>query len=172
MTIDEARQFLNFLANKAQSGTPSTPEFNLAADRAQMQLFEKDYKYFTDSSEVSEALSQFQVDSLPCPVSTTGVLTTPSNYQHIVALSAYYVPSSGNGTQVPAEEVSAADWPAMLSSELMPPTKRFPKYKHESTYIRVAPYDIGICFLDYFRRPAAPVVSIELAGREKDFNVS
>ena len=43
INIDEMYRFVQFVANKEQSGFIKPSEFNLAADRAQMQLFMERY---------------------------------------------------------------------------------------------------------------------------------
>ena len=52
MTIDELYRYIQFIANKEQRGFIKPTEFNLLADRAQMELFTKRY------NNLKEATSQ------------------------------------------------------------------------------------------------------------------
>jgi len=157
MTIDEAKRFLELLSQKTQSGGFSPAQFNLSADRAQMQLFERDFKSWQANEDVTEALSYFMDDDVPFAVPADGKVLYPSNYTHTVDVRRYYVASSGSGTMIPCQEVKAADVGEILISQLRPPTLRFPKFVEYDSHWQFYPKNVGTVIIDYFRRPSTPL---------------
>lgn len=157
VNINNFKLFVEFCANKVQQGgTVSPTQFNLLANRAQMQLFEKDRTMFLQSGVTSEFLKTFLVN-LTTGVPTTGVLSFPSDYLQTSSIRHYYVPATGTGIEVPVDEVSNKELGLIGSSQLSTPTKEFPKYSEFGTEIRFLPKDIGIIMWDYLRTPVAPV---------------
>jgi hypothetical protein len=156
MTIDEAKRFLELLANKSQSGGFTPQQFNLAADRAQMQLYERNYKIWQDSEEITEAMSVFMQDNMPFAVASSGELAYPSDYVHTIDVRRYYVSTSGQGTFAPCVEVKASDIGEILFSQLRAPTLTYPKYVEYDNHWQFYPKNVGFVHIDYFRRPATP----------------
>lgn len=156
VNVNSFKGFVEFVSNKVQSGNAVSPsQFNEVADRSQMQLFEKDYETFIQTKNVSDFLKTF-LKNKTTTVPLTGELSNPSDLQHIASIRSYYVKETG-GVEVPVEEVRNESWGAISTSELLPATKRFPKYSKFGAVIRFAPKNVGIIMLDYFKKPTAPV---------------
>lgn len=159
VNINTFKSFVEFCENKVQSGNSVTvDQFNLCANRAQIQLFEKDYQTFMNSNttQISEFLKVFlknNVFSIP----PNGEHAYPLDYQHLSALRKYYVNAKGVGKMIPIQEISDAEWGLIQISSLREPTSRFPKYNEFSNIIRFVPRNIGSVEVDYFKTPTLPV---------------
>lgn len=107
INIDELYKFVQFVANKEQSGFIKPSEFNLSVDRAQMQLFMERYgnpaEYqpgrpiprvaYNQTQKVSDDLRKFIVRST-LNVNSNGIMPYPSNYLHFSSASSSYVDST------------------------------------------------------------------------------
>ena len=62
VNIDSFKRYTEYLANKKQSGNSLTPkQFNEAANRAQMQVFEKDRAVFISEGIAHNALFDVKI---------------------------------------------------------------------------------------------------------------
>lgn len=163
MNINEAYTFLNFISNKNQSGTVTPSQFNQMADRAQMEYFEKDYKYWQDTQDVTDALDVF-LKSYATGVPTNGRLAYPSDYLHVSSMRHYYAFINGTGKEVSVEEVTNAEYGERTQSEINVPTTRYPIYTDYATYMQFEPKNIGLITMDYFRQPTSPVWGFTLVS--------
>jgi hypothetical protein len=170
MSIDEAKRFLELLSQKTQSGGFTPTQFNLAVQRAQMQLYERDYKVWQQTEEVTEAMSYFITSNAPFVVPTTGKLSYPAGYLHTVDVRRYYVPSSGNGVQIQCKEVKAADVGEIQISRLTPATLRFPKFVEYDLFWQFYPKNVGNVIIDYFRQPTNPVWGFTIVNGRDVYN--
>lgn len=87
MTLDVAYSYLNFEINKVFGTYYTPPEEDLIVDRAQMSLFNDYYDEFGTSQRVNDSLAPFirtfQFTNITSP---TGLITMPSDYQHLLSL--------------------------------------------------------------------------------------
>jgi hypothetical protein len=95
INIDEMYRFVQFVANKEQSGFIKPTEFNLAADRAQMQLFMERYNNpaeyqpgraiprvaYQQTQKISDDLRMF-IKRAILPVNADGMMSYPDDYIH------------------------------------------------------------------------------------------
>tara|TARA_R110000744_G_scaffold311825_1_gene419248 strand:+ start:1740 stop:2510 length:771 start_codon:yes stop_codon:yes gene_type:complete len=95
INIDEMYRFVQFVANKEQSGFIKPTEFNLAVDRAQMQLFMERYNNpaeyqpgrpiprvsYQQTQKISDDLRMF-IKRLMLPVNSDGMMNYPDDYIH------------------------------------------------------------------------------------------
>jgi len=107
INIDELYKFVQFVANKEQSGFIKPSEFNLSVDRAQMQLFMERYgnpaEYqpgrpvpriaYNQTQKISDDLREFIVRGT-FNVPANGIMSYPSNYLHFSSASSSYLDSS------------------------------------------------------------------------------
>ena len=158
VNINTFKNFVEFISNKTQQGATVSPsQFNLLCNRAQMQLFEHDRALFLQTG-VSTNFLEFFFKNQTVSVPSTGVLPYPSDFFQTGAIRSYYIPpSTGVGLEVPVENVKDTNWGAVISSQLVTPTKQFPKYSEFRLEYRFAPKNIGIVMIDYFNKPVEPV---------------
>jgi hypothetical protein len=141
------------LSNKVQSGNTITPsQFNIAAHRAQMIVFEKDRLTFLKTGESSDYLDWFLVNTIINPNQLTGYAPYPKGFQHTAGVRSYY-----NGKEQKVDLVTNNAWGEIQQSELMPPTLNFPKYTEFAGEYRFLPRNIGTVMLDYWKEPVKPV---------------
>jgi len=95
INIDEMYRFVQFVANKEQSGFIKPSEFNLAADRAQMQLFMERYNNpaeyqpgrpiprvaYQQTQKISDDLRMF-IKRVTLTINSNGMMNYPDDYIH------------------------------------------------------------------------------------------
>lgn len=142
----------NIIANKTQSGNTITPsQFNVAANRAQMDVFEADRLVFLKTGELTDYLTWFSKNIIKSPNQLTGYLDYPEDFQHTIGVRAY---SSSKERTV--ERVANSAWGTVQQSELQKPTFIFPKFSEFKGHYRFLPKNIGIVIIDYLRTPLKP----------------
>lgn len=155
MTIDEAKRFLDFISNKVQSGTIQVAAFNLAAQNAQLDEINDEYKIYQQTKTVTDSLATLKYPSYPIQ-DNVGNIAVPAGFIHVVALKTYYVPTTGGGYWTPASEVTDKQFGEYQSSEIVRPTKKFPIFKQNRTSIVLLPVGVGNIEMEYFKYPAPP----------------
>lgn len=156
------------LVNKNQSGNTITPsQFNIAAHRAQMVIFEKDRQTFLKTGESSDYLNWFLVNTIINPNYLTGFAPYPSNFQHTCAVRSYY-----NGQEQKVDLVTNNAFGEIQQSQLMPATLDFPKYTEFAGKYRFLPRNIGIVMLDYWREPRKPVWGYTIVNNVAVYNAA
>tara|TARA_R100000008_G_scaffold26150_1_gene14217 strand:- start:969 stop:1718 length:750 start_codon:yes stop_codon:yes gene_type:complete len=95
INVNDLYRFVQFIANKEQSGFITPEEFNLVADRAQMQFFMERYNNpaeyqpgrpvprvaYQQTQKVSDDLREF-ITRITLNVPATGLTPYPGNYVH------------------------------------------------------------------------------------------
>lgn len=156
MNINDVRIFLDFCRNKAQvSGSITTQQYNLLADRAQKQKFEQDFSVFIETESITEYLATF-IRTATLNIDTQGHAPYPSDFAHLASLNYYFVRTSGQGKMIPVTEVDNADFSEVEASSLLKPTKRFPKFTFYANYLAFLPRNLGTMGIDYFKIPDTP----------------
>jgi len=157
VNINKFKEYVDFVSNKVQDGAPSPREFNEAANRAQMQVFEKDRAIFIQEELSSDFIKEFLKRKIFSGPFVGGEFTVPADFEHISDIRSYRVDSGGKGRPTKVNSVKSADWGEILSSALNEPTETFPKYNHFGKVIRIAPITLTSVAFEYFRTPIAPV---------------
>ena len=157
--VNELYEFVQFVANKEQNGYIKPNEFNLAADRAQMQFFMERYnnpaEYQPGRPIPRVAFQQTQKvsDDLRVFVTTESI----NNAQSIPALGDEYVHlvslRTTNGRHV--KLLDDSELGHVLNSALTPPSSTYPVAYIVNNQINIVPGTVG-CTLTYLRRPAKP----------------
>lgn len=158
VNVNEFKTFVEYVSNKIQvGGTVSPTQFNQLANRAQMQLFEKDRTLFLETGEITVFLSYF-LKTVTSAVTGTGLLAYPSDLVQTTAIrTSYTPPSTGVAIEVPVDYVENAKWGEISASQLMPYTQEFPKYAEFDVVFRFLPKTITSVIIDYLRLPVAPI---------------
>ena len=156
MTVDEIKRFFDYLGNKVQSGAVQVSAFNLAMQRANMELFNKVYEEFEKTQELTDDIQPF-LKPLKTLVPSDGIFTYPSDYVHISSIRAYYVDANNIGTPVPIREIKNAEWGDVQQSQMAPPTLRFPAMTQYDTYMEFLPRKSFFIQFDYISQPIPPL---------------
>lgn len=155
MDINQTFNFLNFIVNKQQSGNITPSQFNIIAERSQIDFFNKEYMKFQLTREVTDALSPFLVPTIINPDSS-GQFVYPSDYYHVASVRhLYYV--NNIAVPVPVEEITNNELGEMLMSQVAPATTKYPKVSYYDSYLQFFPKSVKAIQFDYLRRPVTPV---------------
>lgn len=158
VNINDFKNFTEFLSNKAQAGNSLTPaQFNQAANRAQVQVFEKDRAVYVSEELTSDFLSTFLKTKIFNGPFVTGEIIKPTDFQHIANVRSYHIKDDGVGTNVDLKGVKSSNWGEIISSSLSVPTSRWPKYSEYGNTLRILPTDLDTVTIDYFKTPIKPV---------------
>ncbi len=155
MNIDKTYQFLNFIVNKTQSGPITPAQFNLIAQRSQIDFYNSDYKIFQETRVVSDELSPFIVAAIVNP-DAAGQVSYPSDYVHVAGIRHLYY-KNNVAIPVPVREVSSNELGELLMSQVAPATNKYPAMCYYDTYMQFAPKNLKAIQFDYLRSPAIPV---------------
>lgn len=160
MTIDQAYQFVQFVANKKQSGNITPTQFNLLAPIMQMSLIndrlgnvkkyagDKSAPYgFNMNQKIREELRPLMVAPTTTAVSS-GVAAFPADYLYCDTITA-------GGILV--QEVSEDQIAELNNSLIRPPTTQYPKFVLHANGINVYPTSITSIKLSYVKKPTDPI---------------
>ena len=154
VNINDFRTLVNYITRKANVGnTTTTPDFDLAADYAQMMPYSMDYETFVKTKVVSNYLQTFlKINNVNNITADNTIIPYPSDFQYVSSVGTLY-----DGKQNDATLVDNADWREMLRpNSLNYPTPRHPKYQQIGIGIQFAPNIQTVTYLDYFSRPRKP----------------
>lgn len=156
MNINEVRQWVDFVANKTQSGVIKTSQFNLAAQNSQLEFFNKQFRIFQTTKEVTDALRVWLTPVPLSPSPTTGMCNYPDDYMRFNAVYRQYF-EDNEAKLYEVTEVNNDEIGNMMMSQIIQPTLKYPRVSRYDTYMQFYPKKIGAIQLNYFRRPANPV---------------
>jgi len=169
MNIDEIRQSVNFIANKTQSGVVKTSQFNLAASMAQLEFFNKNYKEFQMTKQVTDALRVW-LKSIPLLVNTSSGRTSfPEDFMRMSAVYRIFY-NDNESSLVEVNEVNDDEIGSVLMSQIITPTLRYPKFCQYDTYMQFYPKKIGSIQFNYFRIPTTPVWNYTVVNGRQVYN--
>lgn len=168
-SVNDFKKFVEFCSNKAQSGSATPSEFNLAAHRAQMQKFEMDFQRFLQDGYVTDYLTAF-MKKKTLLIDTFGNTNLPSDYQHTASVRSYYVHPTKGGIEVEVTEETNFEFGKLQASQLFVGSKRFPKCSYFSTQMRFLPRDLGLAYLDYFFTPPEPIWNYTIVSNAEVFD--
>ncbi len=176
MTINEVFQFVNYVANKSQSGNTFTPaQFNIAAKLAQLEFISKrlgNIKQLTQSGipsfgykstrKVDEDLRPLVYGPITIPIASSGLFNYPPGYMW---------PDAVHKTDFrQIHEVDSDEYPTVKHSSIYPPTSDYPVIVHRGAYGFIDPYSIGNFAMSYVKAPADPVFGYTVVNDEAVYN--
>lgn len=171
MTVDEIRNFVNFIAKKNQNGAnPKPTEFNLALQRSYMEWVTRKCKEWQANQKNTDDIKFLLVERL-IQVPATGLMQIPNGttndvsgalcpeYMHLSALRSLYV-KPGNGAYKQMENkvdvVRDSEVSAILNSQIRYPNKEYPIANFIGNNIQFYPKDLGFVRISYLRKPTMP----------------
>jgi hypothetical protein len=155
MNINECYIFLNFLSNKVQSGNVKPSDYNIAAQRAQQEFINKEFRVYQKTQEATDALIPL-LTNLTMSVPTNGILLYPADYMHMSSVSRIYF-NKGVSIPVDVREINNDELSNVMMSQIVQPTLKYPVLSYYDNYIQFYPKNLGSVQLDYLRRPTPPV---------------
>ncbi len=151
------------LARKDSRGRSLSPEeYNRLAKVVNQLVFEKYYKDFEDTLEISESLSKFKVINEAVAIGGGGIGSLPANYYHVVGMP-YYLDSGGVKRfldMVSSLEFAKREQDYLTKSTLTHPTYRLGIATATSSMTMYVTPVTGITtvYVDYIRIPNTPIL--------------
>lgn len=182
VNINELYKTVQFFANKEQSGFIKPSEFNLLADRAQMEMFMKKFgnpeavagpmqpypKYsYQETQKITDDLRPFIKRISLSP--NMGQIEYPDDYVHFSSLrTVQYIPIAGTSNMMPRQvEVQAVDDSElgyMIGSSIVFPEPDYPIVAFYDNYMQLYPIDVEEAVFTYLRRPVKPLWAFTLVN--------
>jgi hypothetical protein len=171
--VNELYKAVQFFANKEQSGFIKPSEFNMLADRAQMEMFMKKFgnpelvagpmqpfpKYsYQETQKISDDLRIF-IKKSELPLSS-GFLNYPTDYVHYSSARVVNV-SQGTGMTINRREVEVSvvddsELGYILNSSIVNPEPDYPVVAFYEAGLQFYPDNSENVVLTYLRRPVKP----------------
>lgn len=187
VNIDELYRTVQFFANKEQSGFIKPSEFNLLADRAQMEIFMKKFgnpQEYTPNApfpRYSYQETQKITDDLRVFITRVtltanfGQIDYPDDYVHFSsAMSVRMEPISGTNNFIPRNiEIQVADDSElgyMLGSAIVFPEPDYPIMVFYDNYMQIYPIETEMVHFTYLRRPQVPNWAYTLVNNRPVYN--
>lgn len=176
MDINQGYQFVQFLANQTQSGSITPNNFNLASERAQIQLFYTDRKVWQDSQIITDSLSKF-LTLTPLNIASNGQALYPSDYagtssvRHVYYLKNHTI-TNPSYIEVDVDEINDNSIADVLSSQIVTPTKRYPRIAYYDNYIQFFPKNLGSVNFTYLRNPKVPIWAFTIVNNNPVYDAA
>jgi len=169
MNINEIYELIRFVSNKAQSGSFTPEQFNLAVNSAQLSLFMERYNNpaeyqpgqpiprvaYEMTQKISDDLRVFK-KLIDLTLDSNGQGTLPPDYIHATSMRFNYIIQKKKVITQIERSIDVVDDDKLgdrLSSNLVMPTKRYPIATFYDTYIQFNPKDLRIVKFTYLRQP-------------------
>ena len=170
VSVDKVYQKVLAMANKEQRGYITPQEFNLYADQAQTDIFERyfhdirqaetrmetDTEFSSSLDMLEEKLSIFRAyDETIYPINYYGHVTLPTNVYRLGKIyycfsETRYIPDLNS--KIELEEIKRKDIDVIARSKYCKPTNRRPAYvRLNDTTIQVYPHAVSNTDIQYFK---------------------
>ena len=176
INVNELKIFIDFIANKEQSGTAySINQLNNAFQAANVDFFKRRYglpEEYSPGNPIPmqgyEVTQKMKDDLKSCKVvetitvSSTGEMILPSNYVHKTAITYIKVTNSdcGEAPTVKRKTVDTIDddkWDERVDNSIKTPSLDFPVCNFLSDRIRYEPKTLKEIEFSYLREPNKPI---------------
>lgn len=172
MDINKVYTFLQFLADKDQSGNITPKEFNLSMPRAYTECIMKRYNNTNDKSQnkqgwqknqkITDDLRFLLVRNNVSTIGADGKLFLPKNYLHLSSLVYNYkFEEDGNTVVIPNDidivddnEIAEFRGSSIYSKRIK--AKKYVIAAFYSDHIQIYPENIGVVDFTYLRKPIEP----------------
>ena len=189
INIDDLYRFVQFVANKEQSGYVKPSEFNMAADRAQMQLFMERYNNpaeyqpgrpvprvsYQQTQKISDDLKPFIKKAVVGLSSGKMLWSALTDYVHISSLriSYDYTNKCGetNTLRKGVKVVDDAELSNYLDSSILFPSLNYPIAAIYNGYLQLYPETITSLEITYLSRPITPVWGFTVSSGLPVYNI-
>lgn len=174
ININELYKFVQFISNKEQSGYIKPSEFNMAVDRAQMQLFMERYNNpaeyqpgrpvprvtYQQTQKISDDLKPFIRRTFVTLTNGRMLWTDLDDYMHLSSVRAEFESTNNcGGTDIVKKGVRIVDDSELshfLDSAILKPTGRYPVAAIYDGFLQIYPEDITEIEVTYLTRPNRP----------------
>ena len=189
INVNEIKLFIDFMANKEQSGTAySIDQLNNLFKTASIDLFKQRYGLPEEYApgmplpRMSYEVTQKMKDDLRAckeveniTVDSAGHMLLPLNYVHPTAITYIKITNQccDNPPKISYNDVDKIDddkWARRISNSIKKPSKDFPVCNFLKDRIRIEPRDLGRVEFSYLRIPNTPVWAYTLVGGVEQYD--
>jgi hypothetical protein len=141
-------------------------DFNVLLQSASIELFDKEYKKYEQTQEITDTLRRFKVIKTGAQLTidtSGGKITIPTDYAHKGELAYKY-----NGTTFrPIDIVTDDQWYSRIGSFITQPSIKYPIAKMVGNYFYYSPFGVSglqsaYVELSYLRYPTTPVFAMTI----------
>jgi len=189
INVNEIKLFIDFIANKEQSGTAySIDQLNNLFKTASIDLFKQRYGLPEEYApgmplpRMSYEVTQKMKDDLRAckeveniTVDSAGHMLLPLNYVHPTEIAYIKITNQCCGTPPlvqpkSIEKIDDDKWNRRLANSIKKPSKDFPVCNFLKDRIRIEPRDLGRVEFSYLRIPNTPVWAYTLVGGVEQYD--
>lgn len=163
--INDVYNLYRYIVRKERSVFVTIPQFNQNMDAGQLDAFELYFKPYGTDETIHDALRPFRVYH-QFTSDAAGIVTFPSDYQHLVGTPFSVMGSTVNEITFINED----EFVNALHSQLRPVSLLSPIALDTSNGFRMWPSQLQIGFFTYLRRPATPLLSVTQVDRTITYN--
>lgn len=174
VNINDLYKFVQFISNKEQSGYVKPSEFNMAVDRAQMQLFMERYNNpaeyqpgrpiprvaYQQTQKISDDLRPFMKKSMQNLLSGKLLWSNLEDYMHLSSLRVNYTFTNSCGETKTVKKgvriIDDSELSNFLDSSILHPSEKYPIAAIYDGYLQVFPESIQNVEITYLSRPNRP----------------
>jgi hypothetical protein len=177
INVNDLKIFIDFIANKEQSGTAySIPQLNNAFQAANIDLFKLRYGLpedyvpgqpipkmgYENTQKIKDDLRAFK-EKISIPVDEYGIMLLPSDYVHKTGIEYLKIINKdccGGPPSVFPKEVEIIDddkWSERLGNTIKKPTLDYPVCNFLKDSIRFEPKNLRTVEFSYLRVPVKPI---------------
>jgi hypothetical protein len=176
INVNELKIFIDFIANKEQSGTAYTiNQLNNAFQAANIDLFKQryglpeEYRPGVPLPKMSYEVTQKIKDDLKAckevsdlPIDSNGFMQLPDDYVHVTNIEYLKILNNPNceSPTIKEKEVQTIDdkfWSRRKGATIKAPSKDFPICNFRKDSIEFRPKDLGKVQFSYLRVPNKPI---------------
>lgn len=165
--ISTLYDFFQYIVRKERGMFVTPQQFTDNLDAGQLDAFEEYFKPYGVDETIHDALRPFRV-YYQFTSDAAGIVTFPSDYQHLVGTPFSVMGSTVNEITFINED----EFVGALNSQLRPVSLISPIALDTSNGFRMWPSQLQIGFFTYLRRPAIPVFAYTQVGRVITYNAA
>lgn len=183
MTIDEMYKWVNFVANKSESGAISPDEFNMACSVVNLTFLKlkvglpEEYQIGMPLSRQMYQVSQKITDDVKFLITKTTInrsvsdyFALPNDYAAYSKLTYRNVINKDCGAVLnvrPIEVVTDSEFADRMDNSITYPSTRSPIANYTSYGLEIEPKDVLTCELTYLRIPTTPIRQYTINGNDE-----
>jgi hypothetical protein len=172
MDLEKAHNIVRFYLRKATDSWFSPEEIDGALNRGQIEFFDEIKPGFGVNQQLNDALRPFRKKlTLTSGNTTAGVVTLPTDYQHLLVISVALIDAEGHNRYYPVEMVNDDELDTRRDSQLCPVTAHNPVGVFDpSGTIQVYPDTTFAGYLRYLKKPVDCQFVYSQSGRTITYN--
>jgi len=163
--INDIYNLTRYIVRKQRGVFLTIPQFNANMDAGQLDAFQEWFAPWGDSQILHDSLRPFRV-YYQFTSDTAGFVTFPDNYEHLLGAAFTVTGSTINEITF----VNDNEWVFAINSQQRPVSLSRPIALDTNVGFSLYPQSIQVGFFNYLRRPATPLLSVTVVGRDQTYD--